>query len=52
VLCAKCHKAKHPQKATDFQKQRASETHKGKKVSEETKNKMSKARKLWWKNHE
>ena len=48
VLCAKCHKAKHPQKATDFQKQRASETHKGKPKSLEQRKRMSEARKSWW----
>jgi len=51
VLCAKCHRVEHPQKATDYQKQRASETHKGIPKSEEQKTKMSEARKLWWKNH-
>jgi len=50
VLCAKCHKAKHPQKATEYQKRKASETHKGKPKSLEQKKKMSEARKLWWKN--
>lgn len=49
VLCAKCHKAKHPQKATEHQKRIASKTHKGKPKSEEQKKKMSEARKLWWK---
>jgi len=48
VLCSKCHRKNHPQKATDYQKQRASETHKGKSKSKEQKKKMSKARKLWW----
>ena len=51
VLCAKCHKTKHPRKATDYQKQRASETNKGKITTNETKKRMSEARKLWWKNH-
>lgn len=50
VLCAECHKSKHPQKATEYQKQRASETHKGKPKSIEQRKKMSEARKLWWKN--
>lgn len=51
VLCAKCHKSKHPQHISDYQKQRASETHKGKPKSDEQKKKMSDVRKLWWKKH-
>ena len=50
VLCAKCHRKEHPQKATEHQKKRASETHKGKSKSTEQRKKMSEARKLWWKN--
>lgn len=40
VLCAKCHSAEHPRKASDYQKQIASKTHKGKIMSEEQKQKI------------
>lgn len=50
VLCSKCHRSKHPQKASELQKQIARETHLGKPKTMEQKIKMSEARKLWWKN--
>ena len=48
VLCAKCHSAEHPRKASEYQKKRASETHKGKPKSLEQRKRMSEARKSWW----
>ena len=50
VLCAKCHKKRHPQRMSDYQKRRASETHKNKPKSKEQRKKMSEARKRWWEN--
>ena len=50
VLCYKCHKKRHPQKCTDYQKRRASETHKNKPKSKAQRRKMSEARTKWWAN--
>jgi len=51
VLCTRCHHKKHPHIVTEEQKHKISNTLKGRKFRPETLERMSKARKEWWKRH-